>query len=110
MRLTEANFNGINNGAKTFEIRLLDEKRQAIKVGDQIALVHADDPSRKIEVVVVGLQTAPSFLELFNKVEVVQAGWPIGTTLEQAAHDMATYYPPEEQAEHQVVAIEIEKI
>ena len=36
MKLNESPFERIKNGTKTIEFRLYDEKRQQVKVGDQI--------------------------------------------------------------------------
>ena len=36
MKLNEDPFERIKNGTKTIEFRLFDEKRQQIKIGDQI--------------------------------------------------------------------------
>lgn len=109
MKLTDGNFRGIADGSKTYEIRLLDGKRRAIEVDDEIIFSKVDDETSQILVRVVSLQTAPSFLDLFSGIDVSRAGWPSGTSPGKAAADMSKYYRAEEQVGLGTLAIEIEK-
>jgi len=110
MRLRDEPFDSILKGEKTVELRLLDEKRRAIKAGDRIVFSRMDNSDDKFEVEVTKLTTAPSFVELFKTIDPSAGGWPVGTTAEQATEDMDKYYSREEQARYGVVGIEIQKI
>lgn len=50
MKLEEEYFNYIKNGTKRIEIRLFDEKRRKIKIGDKIIFYKLPDMKEKIEV------------------------------------------------------------
>ena len=72
MRLHKGPFELIKNGSKTIELRLYDEKRQMINVGDTITFENRSDGD-KIIVKVIALHKYPSFEELykhFNKVSI----------------------------------------
>ncbi len=56
MKLNPKPFAQIQQGTKTIEIRLYDEKRRLLKVGDKIVFSCADDESQKIETEVVEIK------------------------------------------------------
>jgi len=49
MKLQPSPFEKIKNGSKTIEVRLNDEKRQLLKVGDEIQFSLATDYSQVIK-------------------------------------------------------------
>ena len=55
MKLNESPFERIKNGTKTIEFRLYDEKRQQVKVGDQIEFSKLPNLQEKLKVDVIGL-------------------------------------------------------
>ena len=67
MKLNESPFKRIKYGTKTIEFRLYDEKRQQIKVGDQIEFSKLPDLQEKLLVDVVDLYKADTFENLFRK-------------------------------------------
>ena len=67
MKLNESPFERIKNGTKTIEFRLYDEKRQQIKVGDQIEFSKLPDLQEKLLVDVVELYREETFENLFRK-------------------------------------------
>ena len=68
MKLNESPFERIKNGTKTIEFRLFDEKRQRIKVGDQIEFSKLPDLQEKLLVDVVELYREDTFEKLFRKI------------------------------------------
>jgi RimJ/RimL family protein N-acetyltransferase len=54
MTLQPEPFEKILSGDKRMEFRLYDEKRQRITLGDSIEFTHSEDPSRTVQVKVVG--------------------------------------------------------
>ncbi len=74
MRLTPGNINLILSGDKAFEIRLNDEKRQNITVGDEIIFSETREQERKVQVMVTSITTRSSFAELFSVIDLVKAG------------------------------------
>lgn len=67
MKLNESPFERIKNGTKTIEFRLYDEKRQQIKIGDQIEFSKLPDLQEKLLVDVIDLYKEDTFEYLFRK-------------------------------------------
>jgi ASC-1-like (ASCH) protein len=65
MRLHESSFGKIVNGTKKIEVRLHDEKRQAMNVGDVLIFENRTDGS-KVEATVAELIPAPRFKDIFD--------------------------------------------
>lgn len=65
MKLQSEPFHKIKNGRKTIELRLNDEKRQQVRVGDFIEFSQMDDPSQRLTVRVIALHHFDSFAELY---------------------------------------------
>lgn len=103
MKLQPSPFEKVGKGRKTIEIRINDEKRQALKVGDKIEFSLVTDPSKKIETEILGLDTYPTFKELFAAYPPDQYG---GMSQEEWEL-MYKYYSPEEEKQYGVVAIRL---
>ena len=67
MKLQEDPFERIKNGTKTIEFRLYDEKRQQVKVGDQIEFSKLPNLQEKLLVDVTELYREDTFENLFRK-------------------------------------------
>ncbi len=106
MTLEAAPFEKIKSGQKTVEMRLYDEKRRALSVGDTITFRNREDGER-LQVKVEGLFVYPSFQELYQHFSLAQLGY--GKKEEEGAsfRDMERYYSCQQQRENQVVGIAI---
>lgn len=82
MGLYEEYFQSIMNGDKKIEIRLNDEKRQAIKVGDSIEFIQVPDAKQALEVEVEALQIFPTFRDLYEELSFEEMGCK-GWTMEE---------------------------
>ena len=107
MKLHNNPFNLINSGSKTIELRLYDEKRQMINVGDTITFENRSDGD-KIKVKVIALHKYPNFEELYKHFNKVSMGYKEDE--EANPKDMELYYSSEEQSKYGVVGIEMELI
>lgn len=107
MNLQDGPFEAINNGTKTIEMRLYDEKRQKINVGDIIEFDN-DNTSEIIKTEVVKLHLFPNFEELYNNFNKVAIGY--SEDEEANPEDMSQYYKNEDIEKYGVVGIEIKKI
>lgn len=107
MRLNNEPFNKIKEGTKTVELRLLDEKRKTLRVGDKIIFTNRAN-NEKIDVVITNLFKADSFAPIYEKYSKVAMGY----NEEDAAKpdDMEEYYSKEEIKKYGCIAIEIEKV
>ena len=104
MRLHKEPFELIKNGSKTIELRLNDEKRQLINVGDEITFENRSDGDT-IQTQVVDLHKYPSFEELYKHFDKVSLGYKEDE--EADPKDMEQYYSREEQSKYGVVGIEL---
>lgn len=105
MKLQNVPFRKIQKGSKTIELRLYDEKRQKVKVGDQIEFTNQTDRTQKIVTRVVALHRFESFEEMFRVLPASAMGYDERHS--PKAEDMEEYYSPEEQALYGVVGIEV---
>ena len=104
MRLHNEPFVLIKNGTKTIELRLNDEKRRQIKVGDTITFTNRSN-NEQISTVVINLRKYDSFEELYKHFDKISLGY----TEDEIADpkDMEQYYPQDKQEEYGVLGIEI---
>ena len=106
MHLKEKPFRSIWEGNKTIELRLYDEKRRAVKVGDQIEFDNLSNPGQLILVNVTAIHTFESFAKLYETLPLEKCGYAVHEVRTAAASDMNEYYSLEEQLENGVVGIE----
>ena len=105
MRLVNFAFKAIKSGEKDIEIRLNDEKRQKIKIGDTIEFTNLDT-LETIKVVVTNLYKYKTFDELFNNFSNKRLGLKETDT----SLIMDDFYSKEEQNKYGVLGIEIKLI
>ena len=106
MNLCSEPFNSIKNKEKIYELRLLDSKRQKLKVGDTITFTNLDN-KEALSVKVVGLHKFSSFEELYNNLPLDKCGYNKSNISKANPKDMEKYYPKEKQSQYGVVGIEI---
>ena len=106
MRLRHKYFDLIKRGEKTVELRLCDEKRSKVKVGESICFQDMET-DEKILCEVVSLDKFPSFETLFSKVDVARCGMK---DVSEPVAFMTEFYTKEEQAENGVLAIGVKVI
>jgi ASC-1-like (ASCH) protein len=105
MKLQNSPFRKIQKGLKTIELRLYDEKRQKVQVGDQIEFANLEDRTQKLLTRVVALHRFDSFEEMFRVLPAEAMGYSKGQT--PKAEDMEQYYSKEEQELYGVIGIEL---
>ena len=104
MKLHREPFENIKSGIKTIELRLYDEKRRAISVGDEIEFVNAD--SERLLCKVVAVHIFDSFESLYRALPLTKCGYTKEEAESASSSDMAQYYTPDEQRRFGVVGIE----
>lgn len=107
MRLHDAPFKLIQAGTKTIELRLYDEKRQQIQVGDEIEFTSRTTGEKQLTKV-IAMHIYSSFADLYRDYDKVSLGY--GKDEEAKPEDMEEYYSKEEQEKYGVVGIEIQLI
>lgn len=106
MKLRPSPFEKIKSGQKTIELRLFDEKRQQIKVGDRIVFTNTDS-GETLRAEVRNLHRFDSFGELYRTLPLLQCGYTAEDVDKASPSDMEVYYSAEEQKQYGVVGIEL---
>ena len=110
MTLFPKPYASIASGKKTIELRLYDEKRQSIQIGDQIRFTNSEDASKSTLCEVVQLHVFKNFAELYEKLPLLKCGYTSEDVVNAHPDDMLTYYSKEKQAKYGVVGIELKRI
>lgn len=105
MNIWHDSFVKIQEGTKTIEMRLCDEKRSAISIGDTITFEDTSNGAC-LECLVLNLYMYPSFDELYAHHDKISIGYGEREPADPA--DMLMYYSKEEISKYGVVGIEIQ--
>ena len=92
MRLNTSPFEMIASGEKTIELRLNDEKRRKIKIGDEITFVNTENSLKTILVEVIGIYKFKSFKELYANLPLLRCGYTKEDVMTAEPEDMLSYY------------------
>ena len=104
MNLQPKYFNFIKDGTKRIELRLFDEKRQQIELGDTIEFAKSENEKFKAEV--IGLLRYNSFNDLFEDVDISILA-DKSMTKQELLDVLSEFYAPEMQAEFGVLGIRL---
>ena len=105
MKLQRQPFEAVRLEQKTIEMRLYDEKRQQIRVGDCITFRCGEEA---VTVRVCALHRFPDFKAMYNTLPKEKLGYGEGEIADPM--DMEQYYSLEQQSQYGVLGIEIERI
>lgn len=108
MKLNNLPFKQIKEGSKTVEVRLLDEKRKQLEVGDTIIFTN-NETNEQLEKEIVGLTTFPTFNCLYDSYDSILLG-ARGYSKEQYSNSMNKIYSKEKELHYGVLAIELNEI
>ena len=109
MNLRPEPFVMIQSGKKTIELRLYDEKRQKIQVGDTITFTNTET-AEELTAMVKALFVFDSFGDLYENLPLLACGYTEADIDAAKSEDMLDYYPLEKQKRYGVVGIEIERL
>ena len=110
MKLTTEPFLMMESGQKTIELRLYDERRRQISVGDVIRFSDVDNPLKTILAKVRDLFVFESFDELYKTLPLTECGYTEENEGNASPRDMEKFYTPEKEKEYGVLGIKIEVI
>ena len=108
LKLQPRYYEYILNGSKDIEIRLYDEKRQKINIGDIIIFKKEPELNESFKVKVVGLLRYENFDSLFNDFTIDRLA---DKSMEKSEllEELEKFYTKEKQKEYGVLGIRIEK-
>lgn len=109
MNLRPSPFGMIADGRKCWELRLNDEKRRTIAVGDTITFSCTAD-ERRVTVRVTALRPFANFAALYAALPLLECGYTPENVTTADPRDMEQYYPPEKQHRYGVLAIGVERL
>lgn len=107
MNLNPEPFEMIRSGEKTIELRLNDEKRKAIGVGDTIVFTNTQDSGMQISTTVTALHKFRNFAELYSKLPILKCGYTEENIDSAKPEDMNVYYSKELEEKYGVLGIEL---
>ncbi|EHQ89824.1 ASCH domain-containing protein [Desulfosporosinus youngiae] len=107
MDINPSPFSKIESGKKTIELRLNDEKRQIVHIGDEIEFINTEDIEKRLLTKVLSIHRYPSFEELYKSLPLLKCGYSERDLSTAKASDMDIYYSKDEQIQYDVVGIEI---
>lgn len=107
MKLQPKYYDFILNGTKRIEIRLNDEKRQTIKLGDRIKFLKEPDLKETFNAKVVGLLRYNSFEDMFKDYDITVLADKTMTKKELITV-LEEFYTKEKQKKYGVLGIRIE--
>ena len=109
LKLQPRYYEYILNGSKDIEIRLYDEKRQKINLGDIIILKKEPELNESFKVKVVGLLRYENFDSLFNDFTIDRLA-DKSMKKPELLEELEKFYTKEKQKEYGVLGIRIEKV
>ena len=107
MNLVPSAFQSVRLGKKTIEMRLYDEKRANIQIGDEIEFENRIT-HQKINCLVINLTRYKDFFELYSNFDKTAIGYAENETANAA--DMYAFYTSEQIETYGVLAIEIKVV
>ena len=107
--LDEDVFEVVKKGVKNVEVRVNDEKRRKMKLGDEIIFFKRPLENEKIVSKITGLKTFKNFNELVNEYPIERL-YLETYTKNEFIELLRRFYSDEEQEKYGVVAIEFEVI
>lgn len=110
MSLHDEPFEMIKNGLKTIELRLNDEKRQNIKIGDLIIFKKTDHEDEMLYTQVMKVHHFSNFKTLYQTLPLDKCGYSKDEIKNAHEKDMLFYYSQEQQDQYGVIGIEIKMI
>lgn len=109
MRLQSAPFARVKSGEKILELRVCDEKRQKLEVGDEIEFADMAAPEEKIRVEVIGLLRYKKFADLINDMPAAYLGYK-ESEKDYLRNSMYEIYAPEEEEKYGVLGIRMRRL
>lgn len=106
MKLQPIFYEYMKNGTKRIELRLYDEKRQQIKLGDKILFQKEPDLKESFEATVTELLKYDSFKNLIDNIDMSLLASK-EMKKEELLSELEKFYPIEKQKQYGVIGIRV---
>ena len=107
MKLEDTYYNLLKSGKKTIELRLFDDKRQKIKLKDQITFFNIKNQNESLKTIVLNLYKAENFEKLCDVIDIFKTGF---NSKEELVKVLLQFYPIQKQIQFGVLGIELKII
>jgi len=107
MHLQKEHYDKVKSGEKIYELRLFDEKRKSLKIGEILQFYNAPDESDAFDTRIKSFVTSTSFEELLMNIDCNKCG---ADSKSELLEILKKYYSLDKQTMYGVVAIEVERI
>ena len=107
MRLQTAPFLQFKSGKKRVELRLADEKRSRIRIGDSIVFLHTENEKELLRMRVTALHRYEDFDQVQKDFDLTELGFASGE--ESHGERMRAYYSDSDVQKYGVLAICVER-
>jgi len=104
MKLNSDSFDKIKEGSKIIEVRLFDEKRKLIDLGDTITFQREPEKTKLLETSVIGLLRFNTFEDLINDHPTISFG---SDNKEELLNTIRKYYSSEQEKQYGALGIRI---
>lgn len=109
MNLYDEKFEWVKTGRKVVEVRLYDEKRRKLQIGDIIEFSKAPHMEEKVSARVSGIQVFDTFEDLFDAIPKEQMGYQ-EITLEEFLRVAYSIYTVENEKKYGAVGIRVKLV
>ncbi|UCZ52165.1 ASCH domain-containing protein [Bacillus shivajii] len=109
MKLLDQPFKSMKEGRKTVEVRLNDDKRRKLKVGDEIEFVIIPKLNESLFVEILELHTYSSFKEMYSDIPA-EAYDAKGKSIQEMVESTYTIYTREQERKWGTLAITVNVI
>ncbi len=106
MKLNPKYFEYMKNGTKRIEIRLNDEKRKNIKIGDEIVFQKEPELKDEVSTQIVNIIIKRNFKELIESFDISEYS-DKSESKEKFLNDLYKFYTKEQEEKYGVVGIQI---
>ena len=107
MKLDPKYFDFMKNGTKRVELRLYDDKRKSIKIGDEIVFTKLPDLKEELLTYVIDLIKEDSFEKLVSHFDISKYA-DKSILKEEFLNDLYKFYSREEEKQYGVIGIIID--
>jgi ASC-1-like (ASCH) protein len=97
----------VSGGSKAIELRLYDDKRRQIKLGDELLFVSRQDEAQTTRTRVTGLLFYQSFADLFAHTDAAAFG---GSDAVSLLHEIRQFYSAADEQVSGVIGIVFERV
>lgn len=109
MRLDRKDFDRLKAGLKCWEVRLNDEKRKGINIGDEIVFMRRPELEDRLPMIVEEKHRFSDIQRLLDKVPLSEVAPEEGMSEVAWIQDFMTHYRPEEVVTAGLVAFKVRK-